>query len=79
MTTLERVKVVGAGVDRIDGPHKVTGAAKYPNDFIYPGLCPRGAGAEHHRGGTHQLHRHHRRRVGAGCPHRHHPPQRAPP
>lgn len=39
MTTVESLEVVGAGVDRIDGPHKVTGTARYPNDFTYPDLC----------------------------------------
>jgi CO/xanthine dehydrogenase Mo-binding subunit len=38
MTTIERVPLVGAGVDRVDGPVKVTGAAHYPNDFSFPNL-----------------------------------------
>ncbi|MEU7893032.1 xanthine dehydrogenase family protein molybdopterin-binding subunit [Nonomuraea sp. NPDC049152] len=39
MTTVEQVALVGAGVDRIDGPLKVTGAAHYPNDFTFPNLA----------------------------------------
>jgi len=39
MTTLERVRLVGAGVDRVDGPRKVTGSAPYPNDFSFPNLA----------------------------------------
>src|SRR5215470_716078 len=39
MTTLEKVRLVGAGVDRVDGPRKVTGTARYPNDFDYPNLA----------------------------------------
>jgi xanthine dehydrogenase YagR molybdenum-binding subunit len=39
MTTVEGIRGIGAGIDRVDGPHKVTGTAKYPNDFSYPGLC----------------------------------------
>jgi xanthine dehydrogenase YagR molybdenum-binding subunit len=39
MTTIERVRLVGAGVDRVDGPLKVTGAARYPNDFDFPDLA----------------------------------------
>jgi xanthine dehydrogenase YagR molybdenum-binding subunit len=31
--------VVGAGIDRVDAPQKVTGKAHYPNDFDYPGLA----------------------------------------
>ncbi|MFD3440351.1 xanthine dehydrogenase family protein molybdopterin-binding subunit [Streptomyces sp. NPDC058685] len=40
MTTLESPgrTVVGEGVDRVDAPLKVTGAAHYPNDFSYPGM-----------------------------------------
>jgi xanthine dehydrogenase YagR molybdenum-binding subunit len=30
--------VIGAGVDRVDGPLKVRGAAPYPSDVTYPGL-----------------------------------------
>ncbi|MBO3749521.1 xanthine dehydrogenase family protein molybdopterin-binding subunit [Streptosporangiaceae bacterium NEAU-GS5] len=40
MTTVEqRTGLVGQGVDRVDGPLKVTGAARYPNDFSYPDLA----------------------------------------
>jgi len=38
MTTATREKVIGAPVDRVDGPLKVTGAAPYPSDFTFPGL-----------------------------------------
>jgi CO/xanthine dehydrogenase Mo-binding subunit len=36
MTTVSSRPVIGAGVDRIDGPAKVTGAAPYPMDFNAP-------------------------------------------
>ncbi|WP_214324301.1 xanthine dehydrogenase family protein molybdopterin-binding subunit [Nonomuraea sediminis] len=39
MTTVEQIGLVGEGVDRVDGPLKVTGAADYPNDFSYPDLA----------------------------------------
>ena len=39
MTTIEAVGLVGAGVDRVDGPLKVTGAAPYPNDFSFENLA----------------------------------------
>ncbi|MFF3787193.1 xanthine dehydrogenase family protein molybdopterin-binding subunit [Streptomyces sp. NPDC001933] len=39
MTTLETGTVVGAGLDRIDAPLKVTGSAHYPNDFTVPGMA----------------------------------------
>ena len=39
MTTAESSTIVGAGVDRVDGPLKVTGAAPYPSDFSFPGLA----------------------------------------
>jgi len=39
MTTLETGKIVGAGLDRVDAPLKVTGAAQYPNDFSFPGMA----------------------------------------
>ncbi|UXY20376.1 xanthine dehydrogenase family protein molybdopterin-binding subunit [Streptomyces cynarae] len=39
MTTLETGKTVGAGIDRVDAPLKVTGAAQYPNDFSFPGMA----------------------------------------
>ncbi len=38
MTTLGTGPVVGAGIDRVDAPLKVTGAARYPNDFSLPGM-----------------------------------------
>ena len=38
MTTATRGKIIGAPVDRVDGPLKVTGAAPYPSDFTFPGL-----------------------------------------
>ena len=37
--TAETVPVVGPGVDRVDGPLKVTGAARYPSDFGFPNLA----------------------------------------
>ncbi len=39
MRVLERVKVIGPGVDRVEGPLKVTGTAPYPNDFVLPGMA----------------------------------------
>lgn len=38
MTTLATGGIVGAGIDRVDAPLKVTGAARYPNDFSLPGM-----------------------------------------
>jgi CO/xanthine dehydrogenase Mo-binding subunit len=38
MTVTTRGKIIGAPVDRIDGPLKVTGAAPYPSDFTFPDL-----------------------------------------
>jgi xanthine dehydrogenase YagR molybdenum-binding subunit len=38
MTAVTREKIIGAPVDRVDGPLKVTGAAPYPSDFTFPGL-----------------------------------------
>ncbi|WP_422774521.1 xanthine dehydrogenase family protein molybdopterin-binding subunit [Plantactinospora sp. WMMC1484] len=35
----EPTTVVGAGIDRVDGPLKVTGAAAYPSDVSYPGMA----------------------------------------
>jgi CO/xanthine dehydrogenase Mo-binding subunit len=32
-------RLIGPGVDRVDGPDKVTGAARYPSDFDYPNLA----------------------------------------
>ncbi|MBA2949653.1 xanthine dehydrogenase family protein molybdopterin-binding subunit [Streptomyces himalayensis] len=39
MTTLETGRTVGAGLDRVDAPLKVTGDAQYPNDYSYPGMA----------------------------------------
>jgi CO/xanthine dehydrogenase Mo-binding subunit len=39
MTTIERIPLVGDGVDRVDGPLKVTGAAPYPGDFDFADLA----------------------------------------
>jgi xanthine dehydrogenase YagR molybdenum-binding subunit len=39
MTAAEGNTIAGAGVDRVDGPVKVTGAAPYPSDFSFPGLA----------------------------------------
>lgn len=38
MTTLGTGGIVGAGIERVDAPLKVTGAARYPNDFSLPGM-----------------------------------------
>jgi xanthine dehydrogenase YagR molybdenum-binding subunit len=37
--TVETARLVGPGVDRVDGPRKVTGAARYPSDFNLPNLA----------------------------------------
>lgn len=37
MSTVESRARVGAGVNRVDGPRKVTGTAPYPMDFSVPG------------------------------------------
>ena len=37
--TTEAVRLVGPGVDRVDGPLKVTGTAAYPGDFGYPNMA----------------------------------------
>lgn len=37
MSTVESRPLVGAGVNRVDGPRKVTGTASYPMDFSVPG------------------------------------------
>ncbi|MFD0503725.1 xanthine dehydrogenase family protein molybdopterin-binding subunit [Streptomyces chiangmaiensis] len=37
MSTVESRPLIGAGVSRVDGPRKVTGAAPYPMDFSVPG------------------------------------------
>ncbi|MFC5752739.1 xanthine dehydrogenase family protein molybdopterin-binding subunit [Actinomadura rugatobispora] len=39
MTTLETRPVIGAGIDRVDAPLKVTGKAQYPNDVDRPGMA----------------------------------------
>jgi CO/xanthine dehydrogenase Mo-binding subunit len=39
MTALEAGRLVGAGVDRVDGPRKVTGSAPYPNDASFPDVA----------------------------------------
>jgi xanthine dehydrogenase YagR molybdenum-binding subunit len=38
-TAAEAAELVGAGVDRVDGPAKVTGAARYPADFGFANLA----------------------------------------
>jgi CO/xanthine dehydrogenase Mo-binding subunit len=37
--TIQTAKLIGPGVDRVDGPEKVTGAARYPSDFDLPNLA----------------------------------------
>ncbi|MFG2606399.1 xanthine dehydrogenase family protein molybdopterin-binding subunit [Streptomyces sp. NPDC048514] len=37
MSTVESRPLVGTGVNRVDGPRKVTGTAPYPSDFSVPG------------------------------------------
>lgn len=39
MTSVEERRLVGPAVDRVDGPLKVTGAARYPSDFGGPNLA----------------------------------------
>jgi CO/xanthine dehydrogenase Mo-binding subunit len=39
--TTEAVRLVGPGVDRVDGPLKVTGTAAYPGDFGFAASRPR--------------------------------------
>jgi xanthine dehydrogenase YagR molybdenum-binding subunit len=39
MTTIEPVRLVGPGIDRVDGPLKVTGSAPYPSDFSFPNMA----------------------------------------
>lgn len=39
MTTIDRTARVGDGADRVDGPPKVAGAARYPGDFDFPNLA----------------------------------------
>ena len=38
-TTIEAVRLIGPGVDRVDGPLKVTGEASYPGDFGFPEMA----------------------------------------
>jgi CO/xanthine dehydrogenase Mo-binding subunit len=37
--TVEKAELIGPGVDRVDGPRKVTGAASYPTDVDLPNLA----------------------------------------
>lgn len=39
MTTISRPRLLGPGVNRVDGPLKVAGKASYPSDFAYPGMA----------------------------------------
>ncbi|MBX7267747.1 xanthine dehydrogenase family protein molybdopterin-binding subunit [Micromonospora sp. Llam7] len=39
MTMTEPTTIVGAGIDRVDGPLKVKGAAPYSSDVSYPGMA----------------------------------------
>ena len=39
MTEVASATIVGTGVDRVDGPLKVAGAAPYPSDVSYPGMA----------------------------------------
>ena len=39
MTTTHAARTVGAGLDRVDGPLKVAGAAPYPSDFSFAGMA----------------------------------------
>ncbi len=39
MTTIEAVRLIGPGVDRVDGPLKVTGSAPYPGDFSFANMA----------------------------------------
>ncbi|MDV7090188.1 xanthine dehydrogenase family protein molybdopterin-binding subunit [Rhodococcus opacus] len=39
MTIVGSDKIIGEGIDRVEGPHKVTGTAKYPNDYATADLC----------------------------------------
>ena len=38
MTTATRETIIGDPVDRVDGPPKVTGTARYPSDYTFPDL-----------------------------------------
>ena len=37
--TIQAVRLIGPGVDRVDGPMKVTGTAPYPADFGFPEMA----------------------------------------
>jgi xanthine dehydrogenase YagR molybdenum-binding subunit len=37
--TIEAIRLIGPGVDRVDGPLKVTGSAPYSSDFGYPDMA----------------------------------------
>jgi CO/xanthine dehydrogenase Mo-binding subunit len=37
--TIEAVRLIGPGLDRVDGPLKVTGTAPYPGDFGFPEMA----------------------------------------
>ncbi len=37
--TIQAVRLIGPGVDRVDGPLKVTGTAPYPGDFGFPEMA----------------------------------------
>jgi len=39
LTTIEAVPLVGPGIDRVDGPQKVTGSAPYPADFSFADMA----------------------------------------
>jgi xanthine dehydrogenase YagR molybdenum-binding subunit len=39
MTAVEPVRLVGPGIDRVDGPLKVTGSAPYPGDFGFADMA----------------------------------------
>ncbi|MFD4611841.1 xanthine dehydrogenase family protein molybdopterin-binding subunit [Streptomyces sp. NPDC058440] len=39
MTTIPRPRLLGSGVNRVDGPLKVAGKAPYPGDFAYRGMA----------------------------------------
>jgi xanthine dehydrogenase YagR molybdenum-binding subunit len=39
MTTIEAVRLVGPGINRVDGPLKVTGSAPYPGDFSFANMA----------------------------------------
>jgi CO/xanthine dehydrogenase Mo-binding subunit len=39
MTVTQPAELVGSDLDRVDGPLKVTGAARYPSDFSFPNMA----------------------------------------